>query len=78
MNAVAPGLTLTPTTQFMLADEEMQARQAAAVPLGRIGRPEDIANAVTFLLSDEASYITGVVLDVDGGAVHSTASFATA
>jgi len=77
VNAVAPGLTLTPTTQFMLADEAMQARQAAAVPLGRIGLPEDIANAVTFLLSDEASYITGVVLDVDGGAVHSTASFST-
>jgi NAD(P)-dependent dehydrogenase (short-subunit alcohol dehydrogenase family) len=78
VNAVAPGLTLTPTTQFMLADDEMRARQAAAVPLGRIGQPEDIANAVAFLLSDEASYITGVVLDVDGGAVHSTASFATA
>ena len=39
----------------------------AQVPMGRMGRPEDVANAVSFLASDEASYITGCVLKVDGG-----------
>jgi NAD(P)-dependent dehydrogenase (short-subunit alcohol dehydrogenase family) len=75
VNAVAPGLTKTPTTAFLLDDPELLAQQLKAVPLGRIGEPADIANAVTFLLSDEAAYITGVVLDVDGGALLSPAGF---
>jgi NAD(P)-dependent dehydrogenase (short-subunit alcohol dehydrogenase family) len=75
VNAVAPGLTKTPTTAFLLDDPELLAKQLTAVPMGRIGEPEDIANAVAFLLSDEAAYITGVVLDVDGGALLSSQGF---
>src|SRR5438270_1402399 len=71
VNAVAPGLTRTPTTEFLFADAAMEAKQTSAVPLGRLGHIDDIAGAVTFLLSDDASYITGVVLDVDGGALLS-------
>jgi NAD(P)-dependent dehydrogenase (short-subunit alcohol dehydrogenase family) len=75
VNAVAPGLTRTPTTAFLLDDPELFAHQLKAVPMGRIGEPADIANAVAFLLSEEAAYITGVVLDVDGGALLSPAGF---
>jgi NAD(P)-dependent dehydrogenase (short-subunit alcohol dehydrogenase family) len=76
VNAVAPGLIRTPATEFMISTKAMSERQYAAIPIGRIGVPEDIARAVTFLLSDDASYITGVVLDVDGGALLSPAGFA--
>jgi 3-oxoacyl-[acyl-carrier protein] reductase len=64
-NAVAPGLIDTP----MLASMNGPARDKllAKVPLQRAGHPDDIAAAVSFLASDEARYITGVVLDVDGG-----------
>jgi NAD(P)-dependent dehydrogenase (short-subunit alcohol dehydrogenase family) len=75
VNAVAPGLTRTPTTAFLLDDPDLLRRQLRVVPLGRIGEPADIANAVAFLLSDEAAYITGVVLDVDGGALLSPTGF---
>jgi 3-oxoacyl-[acyl-carrier protein] reductase len=67
VNAIAPGPTLTPLTQSWLpqrADEVVKA-----VPLRRLGRPEDVANAALFLVSDEASYISGICLDVNGGIV---------
>ena len=76
VNSVAPGLVRTPTTEFLLADAALEAQQAAAVPIGRVGHVDDIASVVAYLLSDEAGYITGVVLDVDGGALLSGASFA--
>jgi NAD(P)-dependent dehydrogenase (short-subunit alcohol dehydrogenase family) len=65
VNAVAPGPTTTPLT-----DEWLPARQVDVVrriPLGRVGRPEDVANAILFLASDEAAYVTGICLDVNGG-----------
>lgn len=65
VNAVAPGLIDTDMTQAIAADT--RAEWAAGIPLKRLGTPEDIAGAVTFLASDEAAYITGHVLAVNGG-----------
>jgi 3-oxoacyl-[acyl-carrier protein] reductase len=64
-NVVAPGYVDTRLTQ-VIADE-MKVLMLANTPLGRFGRPEDIAGAVRFLCSEEASFITGEVLLVDGG-----------
>lgn len=65
VNAVAPGFVETDMTASL--SDELKAKITESVPLKRIGRPEDIAAAVKFLASDEASYITGHVLDVNGG-----------
>ncbi len=65
VNAVAPGYIETDMTKVL--PEEVKARILAQVPLARIGQPEDIANAVKFLASEESSYITGHVLAVNGG-----------
>ena len=67
VNAIAPGPTATPLTDVWLPARE--ADIIAQIPLGRVGRPEDIANAALFLVSDEAAYITGICLDVNGGIV---------
>jgi 3-oxoacyl-[acyl-carrier protein] reductase len=64
-NAVAPGFIETPMTD-VLGDEFKQSA-AKQIPLGRVGSPADVASAVAFLASDEASYITGHVLSVNGG-----------
>ncbi|MBQ9979702.1 MAG: 3-oxoacyl-ACP reductase FabG [Oscillospiraceae bacterium] len=64
VNAVAPGIT--ETDMMKAVPEEVIKPLIAQVPLGRLGQPEDIANAFAFLASDEASYISGVVLSVDG------------
>jgi 3-oxoacyl-[acyl-carrier protein] reductase len=65
VNAVAPGYIDTDMTRGL--PEELKKKMLAGVPLGRMGQPEDVANAVKFLASDEASYITGHVLAVNGG-----------
>ena len=65
VNAVAPGFIDTDMTAAM--SEETRAKYAAQIPLGRLGQPEDIAKAVAFLASDDAKYITGQVIGVDGG-----------
>ncbi|SDY92058.1 3-oxoacyl-[acyl-carrier-protein] reductase [Proteiniborus ethanoligenes] len=67
VNAVAPGFILTPMTEKM--PEKVLDMMKDKAPLKRLGTPEDIANAYTFLASDEASFITGAVLEVTGGVV---------
>jgi 3-oxoacyl-[acyl-carrier protein] reductase len=65
VNAVAPGFIRTPMTEKM--PEKILAMMQEKVNLGRLGEAEDVANAYLFLASDEASYINGIVLSVDGG-----------
>ncbi len=76
VNSVCPGPIDTPMLKVFMGrpDQETdreanQAMMEKLTPLGRVGRPEEIANAALFLLSDEASFITGVALPVDGGFV---------
>lgn len=66
-NSIAPGLIQTPATEFLFSDPQASAMMMQKIMLGRFGQPEDIAYAALFLASDEASYVTGTVLVVDGG-----------
>ncbi len=70
VNAVAPGFTAT--EMVMAMPEKILDNMRQHTPLGRLGQPEDIANAYTFLASEEASFISGTVLRVDGGIVVGT------
>jgi len=65
VNAIAPGYIATDMTKVL--PDEVKEKILASVPLGRMGTPEDIAAAVKFLVSEDASYITGHVLAVNGG-----------
>ena len=67
VNMVAPGFIATDMTAVL--PEEVKTKMEADIPLGRVGTPEDIAETVLFLVSDNASYITGQVINVDGGMV---------
>lgn len=67
VNAVAPGVTKTDMVAAL--PREMVERISAGIPLGRPGEPEDVANAYLYLASDMASYVTGIVLRVDGAAM---------
>jgi NAD(P)-dependent dehydrogenase (short-subunit alcohol dehydrogenase family) len=72
VNVVAPGVIITPAykTELKMTDEQIEGfrqQTSAATPLGRVGEADEIAKAVSFLASDDASYITGIELFVDGG-----------
>lgn len=69
VNAVGPGMVLTGLTQNMLGDPDQAEWFIERIPMRRIGKPEDIAAAILFLSSDEASYIHGTTLFVDGGMI---------
>jgi len=66
VNAVAPGLIDAPMLRLSLAPGQ-EAAAASAIPLGRIGEPDDVASAVSYLMSPGAAYMTGAVLDINGG-----------
>lgn len=68
VNVVAPGVTRTDMVAAL--PEEMVARVAAGIPMGRVGEPEEVANAFLFLASDMASYVSGAVLAVDGATIN--------
>ena len=65
VNAVAPGFVDTEMTAVL--SEEIKENACKQIPLGKFGKPEDIANMVAFLASEKADYITGQVISVDGG-----------
>ncbi|HWD28498.1 MAG TPA: 3-oxoacyl-[acyl-carrier-protein] reductase [Rhizomicrobium sp.] len=65
INAVAPGFITTPMTDKL--SEQQRAKLADAIPLGRLGQPDDVAAAVAYLASDEAGWVTGATLHVNGG-----------
>ena len=67
VNVVIPAVVETPATAGMLSDEASRKNTEKLIPMGRVGQPEELANAILFLASDEASYITGASLPVDGG-----------
>lgn len=68
-NAVAPGMIETGLTTNMFKDDERRAWFVEKIPRGRIGRPQDIANAIMFLASDKSDYVNGTTLVVDGGMI---------
>jgi 3-oxoacyl-[acyl-carrier protein] reductase len=65
VNAVAPGFIVSPMTDRLA--EEQRSKLAGSIPLGRLGRPDDVAAAVAYLASDEAAWVTGATLHVNGG-----------
>ena len=67
VNAICPGIIETDLTQQMRSDEQSRAYMMARHPVGRFGRSEEVAAAVLYLCSPEASFITGVALPLDGG-----------
>ena len=68
VNCVSPGMIETPATRGdLLADDHPMRRIASAIPLGRVGQPDEVARCARFLASDEASYVTGANLVIDGG-----------
>lgn len=67
VNAIAPGATITPINEAWTDDPEQKAIVESHIPMGRAGTPEEMAAAAAFLVSDEAAYITGQTLFIDGG-----------
>lgn len=71
---IAPGAIDTPINERTLSDPEKKLALKREIPLGRIGKPEEVAKLVCYLASDDASYITGSTIVMDGGLMHQTAS----
>lgn len=67
VNAIAPGIFPTPMTEFGISEPERRRRVAAAIPMGRLGQPEDIVAAALFLAGRGGAYVTGAIIPVDGG-----------
>jgi 3-oxoacyl-[acyl-carrier protein] reductase len=67
VNCIAPGLTETPLTSRLFANEASRKASESMHPIGRLGRPEDVVEAMLWLLSDSSSWVTGQVIAVDGG-----------
>jgi NAD(P)-dependent dehydrogenase (short-subunit alcohol dehydrogenase family) len=70
VNAIAPSLTETPLAAALLSSPERKEASDKRHPLGRVGTPEDIAEATSFLLSPKSSWMTGQIIHVDGGMAH--------
>jgi NAD(P)-dependent dehydrogenase (short-subunit alcohol dehydrogenase family) len=66
-NSVHPGIIMTPMGESLFGGDQAQERARAMVPVRELGRPEDIANGILFLISDESRYMTGAELVIDGG-----------
>ena len=73
VNAVAPGPTLVDRVakKWALRSDEDRARILANIPLGRLAQPQEVATVIAFLASDDAAYVTGVTIDVNGGSFMS-------
>ena len=69
VNGIAPGSILTSSLEVVAANDEMRSTVEGATPLHRLGDPEDIAAAALYLASPAGSYVTGKILEVDGGLI---------
>lgn len=67
VNVVCPGIIRTPLTEAVYRDDDLKQKRESLVPLGRIGVPQDLAEAVVFLTGKRAGYIAGAILRIDGG-----------
>jgi meso-butanediol dehydrogenase/(S,S)-butanediol dehydrogenase/diacetyl reductase len=72
VNAVCPGPIDTPLAAGLISNQQVMSEYRKLIPMGRVGRAEEVAAAVAFLASDDASYITGTTLTIDGGLTAGT------